>query len=149
MADLTPRQRHFIDLYMKGRSGAQAYKEAYPNVKNANVARAAAARLLTKGNIIEEIEKRQEELRDKAQIETWQIIRELFRIATSDIRKVFDENGNLLQPYELPEEVARTVASVKYRRITDDQGRESISYHVQLWSKPKALKILTQCLGLD
>jgi hypothetical protein len=46
----------FIEEYLKnGRNGQEAYKVAYPNVKDDNVAKAAASRLLTNVNVKNEI----------------------------------------------------------------------------------------------
>jgi hypothetical protein len=81
-------------------------------------------------------------------VETSQVLREPSRIATTNIMDVFDADGNLLQPKDLPEEVARAVASINCRRSQDRQGGEVMSFHVRLWSKTRALKMLSQCLGL-
>lgn len=49
--DMTKKQKIFADEYLIDCNGMRAYKVAYPSVKNDNVAKAAASRLLTDVNV--------------------------------------------------------------------------------------------------
>ena len=48
---MTEKQKIFCDEYLKDSNATRAYKVAYPNVKNDDVARANSSRLLTNANI--------------------------------------------------------------------------------------------------
>ena len=48
---MTEKQQKFADEYIISLNATQAYKKAYPNIKNDDVARANGSRLLAKDNI--------------------------------------------------------------------------------------------------
>lgn len=62
---MTEKQKRFCDEYIKDLNASRAYKAAYPNVKNDNVAKAAGSRLLTNVNLREYIEKELEKLHNE------------------------------------------------------------------------------------
>lgn len=62
---MTEKQRIFADEYIIDLNGTRAYKVAYPNIKNDNVAAARASKLLKMPEIKAYIQKRLDELADK------------------------------------------------------------------------------------
>lgn len=62
---MTEKQRIFADEYLVDLNGTRAYKVAYPNIKNDNVAAARASKLLKIPEIKAYIQKRLDELADK------------------------------------------------------------------------------------
>lgn len=62
---MTEKQKIFADEYIIDLNGIRAYKTAYPNIKNDNVAAARASKLLKMPEIKVYIQKRLDELADK------------------------------------------------------------------------------------
>jgi hypothetical protein len=84
---------------------------------------------------------------------TRSILEEEARLAFSDIRELFDDDGNLLPPYRLPRDVAAAIQSfdVIERSIPRGNGEEPIvttTYKYKLWDKSSALERLSRHLGL-
>jgi phage terminase small subunit len=67
------------------------------------------------------------------------ILEAIGRIALSDPRRLFDEDGKLKPINELDDETAAAVASFKTGKYGTD---------VRLWDKPKALELAARHLGL-
>jgi hypothetical protein len=64
-------------------------------------------------------------------------------IAFSDIRKLFDEHGSLIEPHQLPDDIARAVAGIEI--IDLEAGKK---YKYKLWDKGKALDRLEKIFGM-
>lgn len=62
---MTEKQRIFADEYLVDLNGTRAYKVAYPNIKNDNVAAARASKLLKTPEIKAYIQKRLKEIESK------------------------------------------------------------------------------------
>ena len=62
---MTEKQRRFCDEYLIDCNATRAYKAAYPSVKNDEVAKAAASRMLTNVNVKAYISEQLEELHSK------------------------------------------------------------------------------------
>lgn len=81
------------------------------------------------------------------------IMEEEARLAFSDIRGIFDEEGNILPPHLLPEDIARAIRTVKVieRTIPQGQGQPPltvVSYEYMFWDKGTALERMSRHLGL-
>ena len=84
------------------------------------------------------------------------VMQELARVAFSDIRDMFDEEGNLLPIHELSDDAAAAVAGIdveyKVERGRDDDGNPTqvVSRVAKIRRAPKmdALKVLAQHLKL-
>lgn len=83
-------------------------------------------------------------LNDRAEWATESILRELRRLGLSDIRKLYDDNGNLKPPHDWPTEMAAAVAGVE--TIVDSEG--DVTKKVKLWPKDKSLELLGKNLRL-
>lgn len=72
------------------------------------------------------------------------VLREAGRLAYSDIRELFDENGNFLPIKKWPDDVARAVASVEVvkKNVTTGDGKVDDVLKVRLWDKPGKLQNL-------
>lgn len=62
---MTEKQRRFCDEYLIDCNATRAYKAAYPSVKNDEVAKAAASRMLTNVNVKAYISEQLEEIHSK------------------------------------------------------------------------------------
>jgi len=77
-------------------------------------------------------------------------LREAARVAYSDIRQLFDENGHLLPMNKWPADIAPVVSSIKVLRANLDKGDGKFNdvVEVKLWDKVKNLEMLFKHLGL-
>jgi phage terminase small subunit len=69
-------------------------------------------------------------------------LREMARVAFSDIRELFDEHGKLLPVTRWPEDIARAVAGVEVVRGNIDKGDGKFDEVVKLklWDKGRSLE---------
>jgi hypothetical protein len=77
-------------------------------------------------------------------------LRELARIAFSDLRVLFDRNGNLLPVSDWPEEMAPAIKKIEIvkRNLDVGDGLMDEVHKVETWDKLKALELIGKNLGL-
>lgn len=77
------------------------------------------------------------------------VLREVGRMAYSDIRELFDENGNFLPIKQWPDDIARAVSSVEVvkKNVTTGDGKVDDVLKVRLWDKPGKLQDLMRHHG--
>jgi phage terminase small subunit len=143
---LNARQRAFVSEYLKDKNGKQAaIRAGYAKT----TAEAQAGRLLACVGVraaieaaFSKLEKRNEDLADK-------VIRELSRIALSDIRDHFAQDGKLLPPHLLSDDSAAAVASLESEERFDRAAEMPfVVKKIKLWPKVEALRTLCDHLGL-
>lgn len=80
------------------------------------------------------------------------LLLELRRIMTSDIRKVFDEKGNILPVHEWPDEVASFVASIEtveeFQGKGKDKEKTGFNKKLKLWNKDNGIQAMMKHLGM-
>ena len=147
MVNLNPKQIAFCEQYVIDLNATQAAIRAGYSAKTANV---KASQLLAIVNIQEYIK----ELRDKAskrnEISLDRVVQELTKLALFDVRKIYDDNGDLIQPHKLSDEAASVVSSFKSRREVSGSGEDKeVSYvdEYKTYDKTKALEMLMRHLG--
>jgi phage terminase small subunit len=157
MADkgkLPPLQERFCEEWLKDPCGARAYMAAGYKAKNADVANAAAARLLGNVRVQERIAELQAERKKRVEIKADDVLRELLLIATSDIGQVLDftRGDPTLRPAnEIPENARRALASVKVKRTVEGSGENARNVEItefRFWDKLGALDRLAKHLDL-
>jgi len=145
MKELTPKQEKFTHLFIKTGDASAAYREAYnaDNMKRTTINR-KATEVMQVPKVAARIRHLQKEISHSMRIDTEQVLNEFARIGFSDIRKLFDERGNLVPVKELDRDTAAAIASFKVRlNANGDQIAE-----VKLWPKLAALESLSKHLGL-
>lgn len=77
------------------------------------------------------------------------VLREAGRLAYSDIRALFDDQGNFLPIKEWPDDIARAVASVEVvkKNVTTGDGKVDDVLKVRLWDKVGKLTNLMRMHG--
>lgn len=92
------------------------------------------------------------ELMEEADVTAQRLTNELATIAFSDIRNLFADSGDLLQPSELPDSAARALASIKVcRERTTRHGESETTETVtelKLWNKLQAIELLMKERGM-
>lgn len=143
---LTQKQENFCLEYIKSGNGSGAYRKAYDASGMTDEAvNVEASRLLDNPKII----LRLDDLRDKAEakslVTVGKILRELHTLATVDIRQAFDEQGNLKAIKDLPEDVARAIASIESFEEYSGRGdkRDPVGYtrKIRMVDKIRALEL--------
>lgn len=149
MKKLTPKQERFINEYLIDLNGAQAAIRAGYSKKTAKV---IAAENLTKPYIQQAIEKKQKKLRNKIEVTQERVLKELARLAFNDVRKFWDEKGNLKDIKDLDDDAAAAIAGMDIEDIYEGAGQDRIYAgkvrKVKLSNKISALDMLSKHLGL-
>lgn len=149
----TEQQKLFVYAYFtnKGNGAAAAISAGY----SANTAAQTASRLLTYVNVQEMIKELQAELKERAIVTKEEIARELYKIGFSDIRKLYNDDGSLLDIKSIPDEAAACLSSIEVDEIMEPnisgQGKVKVgeTKKVKLWDKLKALAALSEMYGYN
>lgn len=129
---LNIRQGKFIVEYLRGSSGAEAARRAGYGTQNA---RQTAHEILTNPHVQEVLK---EELK-KHHLSREEVVSELEVLAISSIKELWND-GRMMHPNELPDDVARTIRKFKAH---PERGVE-----IEMHDKLKALAILCKLHGL-
>jgi phage terminase small subunit len=100
----------FVREYVIDRNGTRAAIAAGFSAKSA---RNKASQLLDEEWVQEQISKKMKRLLEKADITAERVMIELARVAFSDVRGVFDENGALKPIHTLDDDVAATISGIE------------------------------------
>lgn len=155
--ELTPQQRLFCHEYLIDLNATQAAVRAgYAERSAGNQGHV----LFNTPKIQEEIQRLMDKRAEKIDISAETILRELLKIATIDIRKAFDESGNLLPVHQLPEEIAKSISGIETYvenvigpENNDDSDEDQpkvigTTKKVKFWDKTKSLELLGRHLKL-
>jgi phage terminase small subunit len=150
-SELTIRQEKFAHEFILTGVASEAYRRAYPRSlkwKETSV-QCEASKLLANPNVSQRVEELREELKEKFDISAERLLIEQARIALFDFRKLWDSNGRLIDPLNMPAEVAAAISSLKVSRVRrgDDDAQEEI-VELKLWNKNSALESLFKNHGL-
>lgn len=125
--ELTPKQEAFCQKYIELGCAADAYRAAYNAEKMKPVTiRRKAAELLEHGNVSARVRELQALHQKRHEVTVDRVIQEFARLAFLDIRKAFDENGNLKPIHELDDDTAAAIAGleVEVRRVAGEADEE-------------------------
>lgn len=147
---LTPKQKRFCEEYLIDFNATQA---AIRSGYSKKTAQAIGAENLTKPLIQIEIKAFQKKLSDKVAITLERVLQEYGRIAFSDIRRFYDEQGNLIPIYQLDDDSAAVLAGMDIDEITEyiDGQKTSIGItkKIKRWDKKGALDSICKVLGYN
>lgn len=143
---LTPLQERFVAEYLIDLNASEA------GLRAGSKHRDYGRQLISKPHIQAEIAKRRERISQKADVQAADVLLALARIAFADIRKLYDEHGNLKPIHELDDDTAAALAGIEVEEIYAGRGdeREQIGMvkKVRRYDKPKALELLGKHLAL-
>jgi len=144
------QQERFCDEYLIDFNGKQACIRAGYSARSA--AR-QAVRLLELPQVQEWLQQKKKAVSSKLQINQQRTLLEIGRIAFSDIRKIFNEDGTLKQVHELDDDTAAALAAVDIEELFENMGKAGkvpigFAKKVKLWDKLKALEMLAKHYGL-
>jgi phage terminase small subunit len=148
-SSLTDKQMRFIAEYLIDKNATQA---AIRTGYSEKTARVQGSRLLTNADIQHEIQRQISADLKEFQIDRTTVLQELLRIATSDIRELFDENGMVKPVHSLSDEAARAISAIEVEETrsygNEEQGMKIHTKKIKFWDKNKALENLARHLKL-
>ncbi len=132
-------QRHelFAQGLVEGKTADMAYTDAgfKPGRNN-------AARLRANENIQARVKELQNRGLERHDITVDRIIEEYAKIGFSDIRKIFDEDGQLVLPGELPDDIAGAISNLEITTVQKGRGVVEHVAKIKLSDKRAALQDL-------
>ena len=149
---MTDAQKRFCDEYLIDLNATRAYKVAYPRCKKDETANAASSRMLRNVKVQEYISEKQKEIEKRTEVTQDMVIKELAKIASLDIRKLYTENGQLKNVADIDSDTAGAISSLEtleeYEGYGDDREKIGDTQKVRLLDKTKALELLGKHLGM-
>jgi phage terminase small subunit len=146
---LTPKQAEFVRHYLVDLNGAEAARKAGYRGKNHEK---LAWKLTHTPEIRDAIQLGMDKRAKRVEVSADTVLRELLKLAASDLRKLFDEKGGLLPPDKWPDEVAAAVSSVEVDELFEGYGQDrhqiGFTKKVKFWDKVKSLELLGKHLKL-
>ena len=147
--ELTPQQELFCQEYVKDLNGKRAAIRAGYAEDSAQM---QSSRLISNDKVQQRIIELNNEKLNAVKVDAQTILSELLKLATSDIRQLFDEKGALLPPDQWPDNIARSVSSIQVDELFEfDNGQRNQTGYtkkIKLWDKNAALDKLAKHLGL-
>lgn len=116
---LTDKQRRFVDEYLIDLNATQAAVRAG---YSENTARSIGSENFGKPAVAEAIAEAQRERAERTGVTADQVVRELARVAFSDLRKVVTGNGHLIDPKDWDDDTAAAIAAVEV--VTSSRGEK-------------------------
>jgi len=96
-----------------------------------------------------ELKKRQAAAAYDCQINLRRVMLEESCVAFLDPIDLFDKEGSIVAPHELPERIRRAIASVEVKELkSDGDGEKRYKYKYKFWDKGKSLERISKHLGL-
>lgn len=156
MANLTPKQRRFVEEYLSnGENGVEAYRAAYSKTASYKNADREARRLLANPRITPVIhearrkaKKRTDKIMERYAITKENVLREFARIGFADVTDVVsiaDGRVKISNTDGLTEDARRSISEIS--ETVNESGDRTIK--VKSHSKIAALTALAKHLGLD
>jgi phage terminase small subunit len=153
---LNDKQRLFIDYYLEDFNATQSYIKVYGMGKNYNVAKANASRLANSQPVKDEIERRNQEMREKHEKIIDRVVEELARIALSNPTKLVQ----IIEKEYVDEATGetKTYKGLDYALTKDLKGEEKSTIkgikpgkngiEIEQYDKMRAIELLFQYLGI-
>ena len=140
---LTLQQRLFVAEYLVDRDPQAA-------AVRAGLQRDRGPRLLAENlRVRAQIELRTEALASRIEhVAAADVVQAAAKLAFADIRKVFDDRGQLLEPSQWPDEIAQAIASVDVQTSKPRGGAVEHVAKIRTWDKTKALALLAKVMGM-
>ncbi len=146
MRPLTPKQNRFVAEYLKDLNATQAAIRAGYVARSAEQAGYQVLRNPEVRRLIDEAVARRAE---RVEVKSDDVLRELLRIATTDIGLAFDEHGALRPLKDIPIDVRRAISSVEVEQLPAVDGMTMGTVaKLKFWDKTKSLELLGKHLKL-
>lgn len=142
---ITPKQRAFIDEYLKDKNATQAAIRAGYSAKTAQQ---QGSRMLLNVVVSREIKLALKRISQKAELKAADVMAEIRRLAFVDLSKAFGEDGAVLHPQDMPKDIRAALASLEIDEIFAGRGpaRQKIgeTKKMKLFDKVRSLEMLAK-----
>ena len=150
MTAITDKQQRFVQEYLIDLNATKAAVRAGYSPRTANE---QGARLLAKVSIRSAVEKAMKDRETRTHITQDRVLQELARLAFSDIRKAFNDDGTLKLPQELDADTAAALAGIDTTTTKVGGGEEDspvsiTTKKVKIFDKGAALTLAMRHLGM-
>lgn len=146
---LTDSQVKFCLEYIKDFNATQAAIRAGYAKKSASV---HASRMLSNANIQAYIQELAQKIEQRAEITLAKVLKEFGRIAFTDVRKLFNDDGTLKDIQSLDPDLAAAISSVEVFEEFSGTGdkRKLVGYtkKIKFWDKKGSLDSIGKYLGM-
>lgn len=120
--------------------------------KDSKSTRSSASEILARPDIQRRVHELHLQRVNEILINEQTILRELLRIATSDLGLIFNPEGGIKPIHEIPEEVRRAMSGIDVEEIWEGRGEDryqsGVIKKVKFWDKPKAIELLGKKLQI-
>lgn len=142
---LNAKQRIFVAEYLVDKNATQAaIRAGYARTS----AHSQAHDLLKKPEISDAIAKGIEKIEKKVFITAERVVQELARLATFDVRKIYNEQGAMKHPHEFDDDTAAAVAGIdifeEYEGFGKDREKIGETKKIRTSDKVRSLEILAK-----
>lgn len=144
---LNRKQQRFVQEYLVDLNGGKAAERAGYSPNGSDV---QAVRLLANAKIAEAVSKAQQKVLDKVGLKAEDVMEVIRRHVHRDIRKLYDEKGNLKPIHELTAEEATMIAGVEtiVKNAQAGDGHTDTVLKVKLQDQAKYVEIAAKHFGL-
>lgn len=149
---MTPKQARFVAEYLVDLNATQAAIRAGYSAKTAGQ---TGFDLLKKPEIAEAIAAAQQERAQRTHITADRVLRELARVAFSDLRRLYRDDGSMLLPHEWDDDTAAAMAGVETveQHTVEIEGGEikrapTFTKKVKVFDKGAALTLAMRHMGM-
>jgi phage terminase small subunit len=146
-ATLTPKQERFAHEYVKDLNATQAAKRAGFSKATAY---SAGQRLLKNVEIGRLVASLKEKQIAKSGLSAQMVLDELTKLGFSNVRDLFDAQGDLRSIHDLTPAQSACIASVEVvmKNATAGDGKVDRVLKIRTWDKPKVLELLAKHFAL-
>lgn len=141
---LTPKQERFAEEYLVDLNATQAAIRAGYSERTAKY---TGFELIRKPHVAAAIQAARQKISKKTQVTVERTVQELARIAFADLRKLFDESGNLRPIADLEDDTAAALAAIEVVATKAGEDTTEHTHKVRAWDKPASLDKLMKWFG--
>jgi phage terminase small subunit len=146
---LSNRQLKFKNNLLEGMTPKDAYMDAGYSKNDKTAAKNSSRLMLKNAEFRRAYEEGLEQAANKAEVSKSRVLLEDSHIAFSDIAGIFDANGILLPPKDIPAAIRRSISSIKVVEHWDPKSKKMLhTYEYRFWDKGKAIERLSKHLGM-
>jgi len=146
---LTDKQAKFVEEYLIDLNATQAAIRAGYSEKSAGT---IGTENMLKPSIQFAIRQRQQELKKSTEITQERILKEESCLAYSDLKDLLNEDGTMIPPHQIPEELRRAISSVevieRWIKGAGDEPEREVKYKYRFWDKGRSLERISRHLGM-
>ena len=147
---LKPNEKNAVEYYVSNNcSQLEAWQKVHPKSRATRVNQINAATVFFKReNVVNYKNKLMATSLNKVAVTIAEVLDENSKIAFSDIRDLFDDNGTMLGIKQWPDSIAAAVSSLEVVTIEGKDGGSPVTTtKIKLWNKDSALEKLFKYFG--